>query len=287
MSISLGLFFGILTLFAWGAHKIFAGILVKRIGAYSGLVCTNSILVLIVFAYCIATKTFAVPSAPTFAIILSIAALGAIAVFSLYKSMEIGKLSVVVPVSHSYSAFIVLFALLFFGETMPGLKFAAVGLTIFGVLLISFRISELKKLSIRHAYNGVGYAAATALLWGFVYSFMKPVVSELGVFSASLYFEPLVLFFILIPMIAGKQKFRMPKGKYAAVALLSGLCVTIGAIAYNAGVSLELVSIVGPISAASLMVTVILSRIFLGERVETNQKIGIALVLAGIIALAI
>ena len=271
----------------WGLHKVFAKKLIQRIGPYSGLVYTNSFLVSVVVIYCLFTGTFAVPSLKIFILIIVLALLGALGVASFYKSMDIGKLSVVVPVANVYSALIVVFALVFFRERMAVLQFAAILLAIAGTLLISFKFSELKRLNLKNAQKGVHYAIFTALMWGIIFFMMKIIVDELGIFVASLYFESFVLLFILLPALFGIKKIKRMRKEDAYFFLGSGILVTIGALAYNAGIKLELVSIVGPLSAASLMVAVLASWLFLKEKIDINQKIAVAMIFAAVILLAL
>lgn len=287
MSLSTGVLFGLLVMIGWGVHKLFAKKLINRIGSYSGLIYTNSTIVALVVLYCLITGTFAVPTSNTILLILIISVLGAFGVFFLYKAMEIGKLSIVVPVSHSYSALIVLLAFIFFGERLNALQLTAIILTIIGTLLISFKYSELKKIKLKYASKGVPYAIATTLLWGIVYFLIRLVVDELGPFVTSLYFETIILVLLFLPAVFGFMKLKKPDKKAAQLFLFSGIFAGIGAIAYNAGVKYGLVSIVGPLSGASLMVTVILSYFFLKERIELNQKIAVLMIFAAIVMLAL
>lgn len=287
MIFSLGVIFGLIVMFGWGIHKIFAKKLISRVGSYSGLVYTNSTLVSLVVIYCVFTGTFAVPSRNIFLLTLLLSFIGAVGVFFLYKAMEVGKLSVVIPISHVYSVVIVIFAFLFFKERLEAFQFSAIILAIIGTLIISFRYSELKKINLKHASKGVHYAVLTAFCWGIVYFLIRIVVDELGPFVTSLYFESMILAMLLLPAVFGFSKLKKPKGKDTMLFLLSGLFAGTGAIAYNAGVSMELVSIVGPLSGASLMVTVILSYFFLKERVELNQKLAIIMIFLGIMMLAL
>ena len=287
MSLSLGVIFGLVVMIGWGAHKLFAKKLINRVGAYSGLIYTNSVIVGLVVIYCLATGTFAVPSKNIFLLTLLLAFLGALGAFFLYKSMEIGKLSIVVPISHVYSVIIVFLAFIFFGERLTRMQLSAVILAILGTLLISFKYSEFKKIELKKASKGVPYALATTLCWGIVYFLIRIIVNELGPFVTSLYFETIILTLLILPVIFGFVKLAKPKNKDVKLFLVSGLLAGIGAVAYNAGVSREMVSIVGPLSGASLMVTVILSYLFLKERIELNQKLAVLMIFAGIVMLAL
>ncbi|MBN2111493.1 DMT family transporter [Candidatus Woesearchaeota archaeon] len=287
MSLSAGVLFGLILMIGWGTHKLFAKKLISRLGAYSGLIYTNSVIVSLIVIYCLVTGTFAVPSGNIFLLTLLLAVLGAFGVFFLYKSMEIGKLSIVIPVSGIYAVFVVILAFIFFGERLTSMQLAAVILAILGTLLISFKYSELKKIKLKKASKGVPYAFAATVCWGIVYFLIRIIVDELGPFVTSLYFETLVLVLLVLPAVLGFAKLAKPKKKDAKLILASGTLAGIGAVSYNAGVSMELVSIIGPLSGASLMVTVILSYLFLKERIDLNQKIAVLMIFAAILMLAL
>lgn len=287
MSLSAGLLLGILAMLGWGVHKIFAKKLIDRAGPYSGFVYGNIFLVALIAAYCIVTGTFAVPSFNIFVFTIILALLGTIGALSLYKAMHIGKVSIVVPISHVYAAVVVVIGFIFFGERLTGLQFTAVSFAVIGTILVSFRISGLKKLKLSQASKGIPYALVTMVSWGIYASMLKIVVKEIGVFVTALYFESIVLAAVLIPLVFGAAKLKKINKDGMKIAALVGLAGAVAALAYNAALSMELVSIVGPVSACALMVTVVLSRIFLGERIELNQKIAVLMIFAGILMLAL
>ncbi len=287
MSLSIGILFGLLAMFSWGVHKIIAKKLIDRVGPYSAFIYGNSFLVMLVVLYCIITRTFAVPSLNMFIFTIILALLAAIGALSLYKAMQVGKLSIVVPVSHVYAAIIVVIGFLFFGERLTSLQFTAVIFTIIGAILVSLKFSELKKFKFSQTSKGIPYALVTMVSWGIVTSMLKIIVLELGVFVTTLYFESIVLAIAFVPMLLGAVKLKKIKKGDIKIAALIGLVAAVAVLAYNAALSMELVSIVGPLSAASLMVTVVLSWLFLKERIELNQKLAVLMIFAGILMLAL
>jgi len=50
-------------------------------------------------------------------------------------------------------------------------------------------------------------------------------------------------------------------------------------VSYGLGINLEYASIVATVSAASPVVTIVLARFFMGERLELNPKVGVVAVL--------
>ena len=287
MSFSAGLLFGILAMLGWGIHKILAKKLIDRLGPYEALVYGNSIFVGMIILYSIITRTFAVPAPKTFLLTIVLAGIACLGVAALYKAMHIGKVSIVVPVSHVYAAIIVVVGIFFFGEVMTRLQFFAVFLAIAGTILVSFKISSLRRMKFKNTSAGIPYALVTIVCWGLSFALIKLVIKELGPFVTMLYFEVFVLAFLLAPYALRLAKLKKPSKKDMKLAFLIGL-VTFGAeISYYTGLNMGLVSIIGPISACALMVTVLLSWLFLGEKIDLNQKIAIAMIFAGILLLAL
>lgn len=83
----------------------------------------------------------------------------------------------------------------------------------------------------------------------------------------------------------GKHPLSLPRGSVTWIVLV-GVLEVIAFLAFSCGVYAHYSTIVAPICAAFPMVTVVLSQRFLGERMATNQKVGIAALLCGVIILS-
>lgn len=287
MSLSTGLLLGLLAMFGWGAHKIFAKKLMDRLGPYSTAVYGNSIFVAFLVIFLVITTKFTVPSLKTYLFVVFLAASAALGLLCLYKAMHVGKVSIVVPVSHIYPVVLLFIAFLFFGERLTALQLIAVLLAILGTIIVSFKFSNLKRLKIENASKGVSYALVTVITWGVAFSLIKSVINDIGPFMTAIYFEATVLAILYLPAIFGFAKLTKPKKKDIQLFLIAGIFVLIATLSYYTGLSLELISIVGPIGACALMVTVVLSWLFLKEKIEFNQKIAILMIFAGILMLAL
>jgi len=69
--------------------------------------------------------------------------------------------------------------------------------------------------------------------------------------------------------------------------IVIGVLNVIAFLSYDLGVTYGYTAMVAPVSAASPIITVSLALIFLKEKLALDQKIGILLVLVGIILLAV
>ena len=71
------------------------------------------------------------------------------------------------------------------------------------------------------------------------------------------------------------------------IAMLSGISDGIAFVFYLLAINRATVSIVAPIVASSLVVTVILARIFLKEKMTEKQIVGTGLIMAGVLVLSV
>ena len=86
-----------------------------------------------------------------------------------------------------------------------------------------------------------------------------------------------------------KQKLNsLPKDKKINYLLiLIGGCEFFALMSYGIGINFQSTALVNPIAAAFPIVTVILARIFLKGKIETNQTIGIGAVILALIIISL
>jgi len=287
MAISLGILFGIIALISWGSADAFTKKLTNKVGAYHSVLYRSLFSALILlFASLYFTGTI-FPSLNVFFLLLGISFIGYLAYVFYVKGIEAGNVSVISPIAHSSVIVTVLLSLFFFRESITLLQAIAMAVIITGVILISFKYSELKKS--RKRIKGLGFALATLVGWGLLFFLWKLPLSYTSPFIAAFYIEALIFIFALISAIPLKKKLLAPKtDKITGIlALFVGTVLAIGSLFYTLGINLEFVSLVAPIAAASPFIAVIFSRIFLKEMLELNQKIAVAMIIIGLIVIAL
>jgi len=208
----------------------------------------------------------------------ALAGVGGLAAF--YRGLAVGAMSVVAPISATAGAIPVL-AGVAYGERPGALQLAGMVLALAGIVLAARERSEAG--SARGLAAGAGFALLAALGFG---SFFVVIdrASEDGVLWALLANRltgATLLAALLLTL-------RPPAGFGGRD---RGLLVSIGvfdvsANALFAAASTQgLVSVVGVCSSLYPVVTVLLARAFLGERVHGVQLAGVALALTGVAAL--
>lgn len=285
MNISSGVLFGLVAMLSWGVADFFAARAIRQAGVFRTLVWgqTVGLLVLITVAFLVGV---AVPSFYMLMIILLAGSLNVVACLSFYQGLQVGKVSIVSPVSASWVVVTVILSLAFLGENLSQSQAIGVVLTISGIFLTSFKFRDLLKLRLRNLAAGAQFAAISMVAWGVHYIFIDVLVAELGWFLPVLSVKAVTVFSLLMYSGFANRDISYPRSvvpMVVAVGLLEAAAFT----AYGAGVASEFTAIVAPVAATFPVVTIILARIFFKEMVEINQKIGIGAVLAGLVLLSL
>ncbi len=284
MSISLGVVFGFLAMIFYSLEFF----LIKKIKnlqvvsfSITRLLLSSSIL----FVFTVFIAKLKLPQTITILILLVIGSIGAVAYYFFIKSLSMGQASINVPVANSYVIYTVIIAYIFFDEVVSSYQLGGIILVIAGVILISFKIHEIRKFDIKTIAKGVPYAFLCSLGWGVIVPLYRFVINDVGVFTAVFYMELITLLFMLLFLT--KYKFKKTDKNKFFLTILVAIAVAGGFFLGNYGISVGLISIVWTISSAAPLLTVILARIFLKEKIDTNQKIAIFLIVAGLILISL
>jgi len=218
--------------------------------------------------------------------VLITAFLSVIGYLSFYKGLQVGKVSVISPVAACWAAITVVLSLVFLGESLTTSQVLGVGLAVGGAVLVSFRLKDLVGLKIRNILTGVEYAVVAMLAWGISFTLIDVIVGGLGWFLTMFLLKLVLILYLLVYSFVTKKDIVFPQNIVGFIVLI-GIFEAIASLAYGLGITSEFTSIVAPISAAFPMVTVILAGIFLKERLEINQKIGIFSILSGLVLLSL
>jgi drug/metabolite transporter (DMT)-like permease len=200
-----------------------------------------------------------------------------------YRGLAIGTMSIVAPVSATGAAVPVLVGVA--GGERPGtLQVAGIVLAMIGIVLAA-REPGGSAAPARAARASLGLALLAALGFGSFFVLLDAATEHAG--------APWALLLVragevaLLAVLAAALRPRMPAGaRDAAPLLLIGAldfaATGLFALATQEGL-LSVVSVVGSLYPA---VTVVLARLVLAERVSRGQGIGVALTLAGVMAIS-
>lgn len=214
-----------------------------------------------------------------------------------YAGLRFLELSISSPVQNSSGAISGLLTFIFLGQSMTGIQFFAVGLITVGVILLSVfeqRFADAERKENKAMVDRKYKYGAIALLFPLGYAF----IDSLGTFADAWVFDrgmdemqaniSYELTWLIVAVVAWiylvlvkKETFALRDQKDRG---LAAIFETLGQFFYVFAISANAV-IVAPLISSYSMVSVILSRIFLKEKLTAKQYAVIAMIMVGIFIL--
>lgn len=278
---------GFVAMIGWGSSDFFAKISIGKAGKFRTLIWTQIIgFVLVLFLSLILGIDFSI-SPKLVGILFLSSIMGTAGFFLLYKALEVGNASVVVPIASSYSVFSVIAAYIFLGQRVYDYQYIAIAVIIIGVILTSLEFKHVtKKLSFM---KGMLEVVLFAVIIGFSIPLDDYVLNEVDWVFVSILLRlfRLIVVFIVLIFIGRKFKLLQFPTQVKIPLLLVAFFDVIGHVSYVIGLSIGDSIVVAPIASALAIVTVILSVIFLKEKLHLYQVLGIVFAIGGVITLSI
>jgi drug/metabolite transporter (DMT)-like permease len=216
---------------------------------------------------------------------VALGVLGVISVSALYRALALGPVAVVAPVVASYVAVTVLLVVIFLGERLSAPQVAAAALTFAGVVLTSTDGRELRA-TLGRPVPGVriGLIATVGFgMWGAIYA----SASRAYAWDVMIVLLRATSFVIIGAYILARRidvrAFRDRRALVLATAI--GIGDTLANAFFGLGVATGSASITATGSGMYPIVPAILGIATLGERLAPNQYVGIAVLVAGLVAL--
>jgi drug/metabolite transporter (DMT)-like permease len=216
--------------------------------------------------------------------------LNTLSTLALYRSFEIGKMSMVAPISAGYPALTTMLAVLT-GERLTAARIAGIFLIIVGVVVVAHgeqvRSDEDAAAAPGEKHRGVGWALLSAVGFGVMFWLLGiRVVPLLGsgpsvwlIRLTSVMMTALVMLVVRRPMaLAGEGAVRWILGV--------GVLDTSAYVLNIFGMQREQVSVVSVLASLYGAVTVGLAATLLRERISRTQWAGIVGIFAGIVAIS-
>jgi drug/metabolite transporter (DMT)-like permease len=291
----MGIVLGLLAAFGWGTADFIARGSTRRIGTMRTLFYMQFIGAVGLGAYLLISGEFgrvvAGVGAELWLLALFTALLGIASSTLLYRSFEVGIISIVSPIAASYGAITVVLAL-FTGETLTGTRAVGVVASLAGVILASIsRHSENHEEAREGRWKmppGIWQALAASVGYGVTFWLIGFYVTPtFGGIMPVWISRCLTIGVLLLAALTTRLDLRPPQ-KSAWLALIGiGLLDTVGFTSSTLGVLTEQVSIVTVLSSLFSAVTVVLAWIFLHERLDRTQWIGVIIIFCGIVLVSV
>ena len=205
-----------------------------------------------------------------------------------FKALSIGDVNKVVPVDKSSTVLTVLLAILVFHETanLP-VKLAGTALLLVGALLMVERKPSASSAS--QGLSWLPWAVGSA-----VFAALTSILAKVGISGVESNLGTAIRTGVVLVMawgivfLRGKQhQVRTIDRREAGFIALSGVATGASWLCYYYAIQHGVVSVVVPIDKMSILVSVGFSRVFLGERLSRRAALGLSLMAAGALAMAI
>jgi drug/metabolite transporter (DMT)-like permease len=316
LQLSLAIVLGLTGALCWGGADFAARFASRRVGAYRTLFFMQFFGFIALSIYLKFRGGFFEGIAPgwhPWAPAALAGVINMIASLSLYYSFQVGVMSIVGPVSSAYPALTVALAVAS-GERITALRGAGLAITLVGVILAATTFTPaatpvnanpereipanetgVKETGAKeapketaHLSRGVGWALLAALGFGVLFWFLGfYVVPAVGP-TISVWVIRLTSFSVLAAAaIPTRQSLKLPIGSVWWLLAAVGFLDTAAFVANNAGLHTGQVSVVSVLASLYGAVTVLLAWIFLREKLERSQWLGIILIFAGIVLVSV
>lgn len=195
-----------------------------------------------------------------------------------FHALKLGTVNQVTPVDKSSTVLTMLLAWLVLGEPVTWLKWIAMAAIMGGTLLMIDRRPSAGETGGRgwliYAVLSAVFAALTSIL---AKVGITDVPSDLGTALRTAVVVPMAWGMVLVT----GRKVRPVERRDLRYILLSGVATGLSWLCYYRALQQGPAGVVAPLDKLSIVVTIVFSRVVLGERLSRRALCGFALVLAG------
>jgi drug/metabolite transporter (DMT)-like permease len=268
---------------SWGVSDFLGGLFTRRVALAPVLLISQAVGfgMLLVLATAVRGSPMLDVSSIGFAIGASGA--GMVGIAALYRGMAVGVVSIVAPISATGAALPVMFGLLR-GERAAPLQMMGIAVALVGIVLASRTAADKADSAGPIVARGVGLAILAAVGFGAFFILLHEA-SAVDVLWAGVVQRLTGLGIATLVALALRSSVTIPRRR------LPGL-VAVGVLDTGANVLYAFASTSGLVSVAAVLaslfpvVTVILARVVLRERLNRTQAAGVVLALTGVALIA-
>jgi len=259
---------------SWGLADFFGPLQGRKLGALRTLFYVQ-IGGLVAIALIVAVRGLGPKSAVTL-LAIPAAISGTLGLFAYYRGIAVGAISIVAPIA-GVSAVVPVIVGIASGESPSPLQLTGIACALIGVFLAA---REPGREGEKKLAAGVGLAVLAAIGFGGYFPFMH-AAGNADYWWASLIFRIASTSVILLAVAVRRPALGVPARILPWLALI-GFGDMFGNLLYAAASTSGLVSVTSVLASLYPIVTVVLARVVLAERVARTQEAGIGLTLAGV-----
>jgi drug/metabolite transporter (DMT)-like permease len=206
----------------------------------------------------------------------------AVGVAALYRGLAVGVMSVVAPVA-STAPVVPIVAGIALGELPGAIQWAGIALAVTGIV-IAASVSPGEGSTREAVRSGLVFGLLSALGFGAFYVALD-AASE-GDIPWALVIARLIAVALFVAAFAATRLTAAVRAADLPVLAAIGVLIIVADTLYAASSTKGVLGVVAVLSTLYPVVTIALARVFLGEKLERVQQIGIAIVLGGVIAIS-
>ncbi|HKY50764.1 MAG TPA: EamA family transporter [Candidatus Limnocylindria bacterium] len=213
--------------------------------------------------------------------------IGVTSAAALYRALAIGPIAVVSPVVASYAALTVILIVAFLGERLTVGQGTAIAVVFVGVVVASTDFGELRK-TLGRPTEGVRYGLVATIgfaVWGWLYAAAVRATDGLGMILVLRAFSVLALTIFVVARRTSLSPLRDRRA--LALIVVVGVLDTAANVLLSVGIASGFASFVMTGSGAYPLIPALLAILVLRERLAPNQYVGVAVLIAGLVALGL
>jgi drug/metabolite transporter (DMT)-like permease len=203
---------------------------------------------------------------------------GTVGLFAFYRGMAAGAISVVTPIAAVAAGIPVIWGVAVSGDHISFLQAVGFVAAIGGSVCASLELRAKR----RQIAAGVGWAVLAMLAFGAYYVPMHAASTQDWLWPAFLFRCTSVTLVWSVVLVRRAQPTGL-RGHWAALIAIGFLDTGGNALYAAASSSHGLISVVSVLASLYPVVTVLLARLLLGERVQRTQDLGVAVALVGVV----
>lgn len=290
----MGIILGLGAALCWGAADFLARNLTQIIGTYRTLFFMQFIGAFVLSIYVLgsgeaARLAYHVGWQPWLWACI-VAVMNVFGALALYRSFEVGVLSIVSPIAASSSALTVILSFLG-GETISQARALGIGAALLGVILAATHFSTIPHDEIAgktrrrgRLTRGVGWALVASVSYGINFWLLGFFVTPYLGGSVPIWIIRLGTIITLALVAAPvRQSTRPPRGRVWWLVMVVGIMDTCAYLLANFGFTTEQIAIVSVLASLFSAVTVLLAWIFLHDKLQWSQWLGIGIIFVGVV----
>jgi drug/metabolite transporter (DMT)-like permease len=274
----MGIAFALGASLSWGLGDFFGPLQGRALGALRTLVYVQ-LGGLVAIALIVAVRA-AGPHGAVTLLAIPAAVSGTLGVYAYYRGVAVGAISIVAPIA-GISALLPVIVGIISGDRPSAWQLLGIACALVGVF---FAAREPGRAGGTRLAAGVGLALLAALGFGGYFPFMH-AAGNADFWWASLIFRITSTLVILCAVAVQRPQLAVQPLRLPLLALI-GVADMLGNLLFAAASTSGLVSITSVLASLYPIVTVVLARLVLSERVARSQEAGIALTLAGVVLIS-